>query len=339
MVCGSLVEVKLFAQLVAALDEGRRIALATVVGTAGSTPRHLGARMAVADDGATWGTIGGGRIELEVTAVAREIAAGAPPRRVQHHLVRDLAMCCGGSMEVAIADAAASRDALVTAAKARRERAPVLLDTSLDGGPLRCEPAERAAARAWRRPRVDGEVLREAIGLAERVLVFGAGHVGRAIGELAHRCDFEVIVCDDGDTGALDRAAPWADHVVDSFQLADAARALGGLGAGDLVLIVTRDHAVDQRIVEELLAGPAGVDVDELDFVGMIGSRGKVGRFRKRLEARGLLAGAGGARWGRLRAPVGLDVGAETPEEIAVAVVAQLVALRRRGEPAAGAWT
>jgi xanthine dehydrogenase accessory factor len=90
--------------------------------------------------------------------------------------------------------------------------------------------------------------------------------------------------------------------------------------------------------VEQLLAGPPGCDVDELEFVGMIGSRGKVGRFRKRMEMRGLLEGTGAARWARMKAPVGLDIGAETPEEIAIAVVAQLVAVRRRGEAAAGTW-
>ena len=329
---------KLFEQVARALAEKRRVALTTVVATAGSTPRHAGARMAVDEGGVTWGTIGGGRIELEVTDAAREVAAGGAPRRVKHHLVRDLAMCCGGSMELVIGPAAPSADAIAGAAEAARTRRPAILDTPLDGGPLALRAADRAEARRWRHPAVDGDVLREAIGLGERVLVFGAGHVGRAIGELARRCDFEVIACDDGDTGALDPEPAWADRVVDSFDLADAARALGGLGAGDLVLIVTRDHAVDQRILEQYLAGPAGCAVDELDFVGMIGSRGKVGRFRKRVEARGLLDGAGAARWARLHAPVGLDLGAETPEEIAVAVVAQLVAVRRRGEARAGGW-
>ena len=71
----------------------------------------------------------------------------------------------------------------------------------------------------------------------------------------------------------------------------------------------------------------------------MIGSRGKVGRFRKRLEAKGLLDGErGAARWARLRAPIGLDLGAETPEEIAIAIAAELVAQRRRGEAGAGRW-
>jgi len=330
--------VKLFAQTARVMAEGRRVALATVVATAGSTPRHPGARMIVAEDGTAWGTVGGGRIELEVTEVAREIAAGGAPRRVKHHLVRDLAMCCGGSMEIAIGPAAPSADAIAAAAAAVAARRPAILDTPLDGGPLTVRAVDRAEARRWRHPAISDGVLREAIGLSERVLVFGAGHVGRAIGELVRRCDFEVVVCDDGDTGAIAEPPAWADQVVDSFDVADAARALGGLGAGDLVLIVTRDHAVDQRILEQLLAGPPGCAVDDLDFVGMIGSRGKVGRFRKRVEARGLLEGPGAARWARLHAPVGLDLGAETPEEIAIAVVAQLVALRRRGVAEAGAW-
>src|SRR6185503_7421286 len=99
-------------------------------------------------------------------------------------------------------------------------------------------------------------------------------------------------------------------------------------------LIVTRDHAIDQQLLERLIGH------DELGYLGMIGSRGKVGRFRKRLEARGLLDGElGAARWARLRAPIGLNVGAETPEEIAVAIAAELVAVRRRGVPAAAEWT
>ena len=71
----------------------------------------------------------------------------------------------------------------------------------------------------------------------------------------------------------------------------------------------------------------------------MIGSRGKVGRFRKRLEREGpARRREGAARWARLRAPIGLDIGAETPEEIAIAIAAELVALRRRGAATVGDW-
>jgi xanthine dehydrogenase accessory factor len=324
--------VKLFAQVLAALDEGRGVALATVIATTGSTPRHVGARMAVADDGRTLGTIGGGRIEQEVVAAASEVARGAAARRLDHHLVRDLAMCCGGWMELVIAPAASSREALDRALNAWRQREPALLTTELDAGPalgaMTLAPASAAEAARWRRPALEGSRLHEGVAAPERAIVFGCGHVARALGPLLPPLGFEVVVCDDGDTGALEPAPAWADRVVVSFDVADLERAIGGLGPGDHVLIVTRDHAVDQRLLEALVGR-------DLGYLGMIGSRGKVGRFRKRLEAKGLDL----SRWDRLRAPIGLDLGAETPEEIAVAIAAELVALRRRGVAEAGVWS
>lgn len=324
---------KLFAQVLAALDEGRGVALATVIATRGSTPRHVGARMAVADDGRTMGTIGGGRIEAEVVAAASAVAAGGPARRLEHHLVRDLAMCCGGSMELVIAPAAPSRLALADALGAWRRREPAVLSTALVDAPagalgsMTFAPASAAEAAAWRRPTVDGGALREGVAAPERAILFGCGHVARALGGLLAPLGFEVVVCDDGDTGALVSPPPWADRVIESFAVADVERGIGPLGAADHVLIITRDHAVDQRLLEALVG-------HDLGYLGMIGSRGKVGRFRKRLEAKGLDL----SRWDRLHAPIGLDLGAETPEEIAIAIAAELVALRRRGAAEAGTW-
>jgi len=322
--------VSLLEELRGAVAAGRRGALCTVVEVSGSTPRHVGARMAVLADGALLGTIGGGRIEQEVVAAAQEVVAGGSARRVRHHLVRDLAMCCGGSMELVIAPLADSAAALEAIAVARAERRAVVVETPLDGAPLRVRPAAAEELGRRRRPERSADVLVELVRPADRVILFGAGHVARAIGPLARSCGFEVVACDDGDTGALEPPPAWADRVVDSFDPDDVARALGALGAGDHVLIVTRDHAVDQRILEQLIGR------DDLSYLGMIGSRGKVGRFKKRLWAKGLVDDA---RWARLHAPIGLDLGAETPEEIAVAVVAELVALRRRGEPRAGDWS
>src|SRR5689334_14206974 len=122
-----------FADALRVLDAGRGVAIASVIGAHGSTPRHLGARMAVAEDGEQWGTVGGGRIEQLVVAAAREVAAGAPPRVVRQHLVRDLAMCCGGSMEVVLTPAAPSRAVLVELAASTAVR--VLL-TPTSGEPL-----------------------------------------------------------------------------------------------------------------------------------------------------------------------------------------------------------
>ena len=320
--------VDVFARALAALDAGQGVAIATVIGAHGSTPRHLGARMAVTAD-AQWGTIGGGKIEQVVVERAREVAAGAAPAVVRQHLVRDLAMCCGGSMEVVLTPAAPSRAALVALTRTGPARTLV---TPLDGGPYDVRPIREDDPRAHK-PAIIAGALVERLGPAERAIVFGLGHVARSLGPLLANVGFTVIACDDGETGATDAAPGWASRVIESFDAAEVERAVDGFGIDDYVLIVTRDHAIDQKLLEALITN------DAIGYLGMIGSRGKVGRFEKRLRAKGLLDGElGEARWARLRAPIGLDVGAETPEEIAIAIAAELIARRRRGSSLPGTW-
>jgi xanthine dehydrogenase accessory factor len=319
-----------FSEALRALDSGRGVAIACVIGAHGSTPRHLGARMAITASGEQWGTVGGGRIEQAVAEAGREVAAGAPGRVVRQHLVRDLAMCCGGSMAVVVTPGGPSRDAL---ALLTADRAPKILVTPLDGAPLEVRAPGPGDPRPHQ-PAVSGGVLLERLGAAERAIVIGLGHVARHLGPVLAGIGFTVIVCDDGETGATELATPWASATVESFDVADIERQVGGFTVDDYVLIVTRDHSIDLRLLEHMIVR------DEIGYLGMIGSRGKVGRFRKRLEARGLLDGEiGAARWARLRAPVGLNLGAETPEEIAISIAAELVAVRRRGVPAAAAWS
>src|SRR5215470_7983221 len=226
-----------FTQALRALDGGRGVALACVIGARGSTPRHLGARMAVADDGEQWGTVGGGRIEQLVVAAAREVAGGAAPRVVRQHLVRDLAMCCGGSMEVVVTPAAGSREAI--AALAGADRAPRILATPLDGAPLVVRPPAPGDPRPHHPVVADG-VLLERLGAAERAIVLGLGHVARHLGPLLAGVGFSVVVCDDGETGALEVsgqtagdlesvtrggiAAPWAAEIIESFDVAEIER-------------------------------------------------------------------------------------------------------------------
>src|SRR5215468_12199458 len=151
-----------FAAARALLERGRGAAIATVIGAHGSTPRHLGARMAVAADGEQWGTIGGGRIEQLVVAAAREVAAGAAPRVVRQHLVRDLAMCCGGSMEVVVTPAAGSR-AAIEALVAAGGRSPRVLVTPLDGSPLEVRAPGPGDPRPHH-PVIAGGVMLERLG-------------------------------------------------------------------------------------------------------------------------------------------------------------------------------
>ncbi len=320
--------VDVLARALEALDAGHAVAIATVTGAHGSTPRHLGARMAVTASGEQWGTVGGGKIEQVVVERAREVAAGAAPAIVRQHLVRDLAMCCGGSMEVVLTPAAPSRDALV----AYRTPGVRVLCTPLDGAPLSVRDARAGDPRAHRPAIVDGALV-EKIGPAERAIIFGLGHVARALGPLLANVGFVVIACDDNETGATEQPPAWASQVIESFDAREVETRVGGFGVDDYVLIVTRDHAIDQKLLEALIGN------DAIGYLGMIGSRGKVGRFEKRLRAKGLLDGdRGEARWARLRAPIGLDLGAETPDEIAVAIAAELVARRRRGSSMPGTW-
>ncbi len=154
-------------------------------------------------------------------------------------------------------------------------------------------------------------------------MLFGAGHVARALAPLAAAVGFEVVICDDDDVYASEDRFPGA-RLLPTFDAREAARELAPFGPDDYVIILTRDHAVDQAILEELLPRA------EITYLGLIGSRGKLGRFRRRLDGKGI---GDEAAWARLHCPVGLDLGAETPEEIAVAVVAELVRARHQVAP------
>lgn len=299
--------------------DGTPVALATVVRVSGSTPRHLGAKMLVDADANIFGTIGGGTVERDVTEAGAEVAAGGPARLLRRDLIRDLAMCCGGSMEFYIEPFGPSAEAVAGALELWQRRAPGRLVTPFDGSPKRLEELAEHGVRA---PWADEERFIEPIWPRDRVVLFGCGHVANALGPVLASVDFLPVVCDDDETGALEASPPWAHRVVSSFEVSDVERELGGLGVGDYVVIATRDHAIDQRIVERLLCN------ESLSYLGLIGSRGKIGRFRKRLAAKGI---ATEERWQRLHAPIGVDISAETPAEIAVSVAAELVRIRNRG--------
>jgi xanthine dehydrogenase accessory factor len=151
-----------------------------------------------------------------------------------------------------------------------------------------------------------------------RLVVLGAGHLGRALARVAAPAGFRVTVADDRPTHARADLLPGATEVI----AAPWDRAFGRLDADDgtFVVIVTRSCALDERCLRWALGTPAR-------YVGMIGSARKVGLARERLADRGVPPAA----FERLHAPVGLDLGARTHEEIAVAVVAELIAVRRTG--------
>lgn len=155
-----------------------------------------------------------------------------------------------------------------------------------------------------------------------RLIVFGSGHVARPLAALAHVSGFGVTV--------VDARTEWLtpERFPDALRLPrepDAAAREGSWGREDYAVVTTHDHALDQRIVQELLPR-------ELRFTGLIGSLAKQRKFALRLRARGF----GADQVARLRTPVGLAIGARTPEEIAVSIVGELIAVRRGASPERG---
>lgn len=148
-----------------------------------------------------------------------------------------------------------------------------------------------------------------------RVLLYGAGHVGRALADLLHLLDMAVVVTDERTELLTPERFPHAAR-----RLRPAAEAAVDAEAEDYVVITTHSHALDYVLVREALRSPA-------HYVGMIGSRRKNALFRPRLLRDGIAQDAIDAR---LRSPIGLPIGAQTPEEIAVSIAAEIVADRNR---------
>jgi xanthine dehydrogenase accessory factor len=167
-------------------------------------------------------------------------------------------------------------------------------------------------------------VFLEVLEPTPRLFLFGAGYIARPLAALAAGCGFAVTVVDERLEWAV--AARFPDCRVFTQAPEDFLRALETT-ADDYAVVVTHDHALDQRLVQELLRRP-------LKFVGMIGSVPKQRKFALRLKARGF----SDEQIARLRTPLGMPIGADTPEEIAVSAMGELIAARRGASVSQG-WT
>jgi xanthine dehydrogenase accessory factor len=167
-------------------------------------------------------------------------------------------------------------------------------------------------------------IFLEVIEAAPKLLVFGAGYIARPLAALAATCGFAVRVVDERADWATGERFPTSEVVVREPEAFLRDLEIRG---DEFAVVVTHDHALDQRLVQILLRRP-------LKFVGMIGSVAKQRKFALRLRAKGF----GDAEIARLQTPLGVSIGADTPEEIAVSVMAQIVAVRRGANAPAG-WT
>lgn len=290
-------------QAKAALDRGPA-ALVTVLATEGSAPRGPGARMVVARDTIA-GTIGGGALEHRVTAQARALLGDKPGAwRVQDYPLGPLlGQCCGGRVRLLVEHLgdAAWLDHAASGARIVATLGPETIDR------IACDATLPLLSARGARPG-PGTVFVEPEDRARRlILLFGAGHVGRAIASRAPGLPLQIAWYDT-------RADAAETPGVVLAEADDAVACAGDAPAGAAVLILTHDHALDYRLTAAALSGKAG-------FVGLIGSATKRARFLSRLATDGVAAM-------RLVCPIGLPgVTGKEPDVIAIAALAQLLAL------------
>ena len=359
---------QIWTEAVRTLEQGKPFALATIINVRGSTPREVGAKMLIRDDG-QFGTIGGGCGEAEVFRKARVLLEdGGAARIAEVDLTGDFDQeeigTCGGIMDVFIGlwspgrDLALARrlaDAVRTSHPAalltlvepgRKAEAPLgaraVIEPSLHNQPIPialppdayARIAQRAAASRPSLLEIDNDgslrsvthlesngsprVFVDPIVGAQRLIVAGAGHIAQPLAALGSMLGFHVTVIDDRAAFANRERFPDADQlIVKPFASAVASLSLDR----DCHLVsVTRGHAYDEEVVRAALATDCG-------FIGMIGSRRRVRAMLERLAERGVAPD----KLEQVHAPLGVDIGAETPEEIAVAIIAEIIRERRIG--------
>ena len=303
--------------LLTALTDGRRVAVATVVSMTGSAPSVVGTSMAVDDTGAAIGSVAGGCVEGALYELCTSVLAGAAPG-VQEYGVTDedafaVGLTCGGVLRVHARELGPA-DLPALAAAARGDDA--VLVTALDGPlPARVPVIDRSGLVRVMGPDGGVEVFVEVASAPPRMVVYGALEFSSALALVARAAGYRVTVCDARAVLATPRRHPGADEVVVDWPVRHLARQL--LGARDVVCVMAHDDRFDADLVLAALRSGAG-------YVGAMGSRRTQDRRIAELVERGI----SDDELARLHAPIGLDIGASTPGETAISVLAEVLAAR-----------
>ena len=307
---------KVLERVVGEVDAGRAVALGVVVGRRGSAPQQPGALLCVDEAARITGTVGGGCVEADVRRRAHELLsrragadrgtgeAGGAPEAVRtldldHDFGFDDGLICGGQMDIAVVVYAGGAEVEPVRQAVARLRAGE--STTL---PIRVTTTEGV---------VEYRVKLEP---APKLVIAGAGHLGKALAELAVRLGFAISVIDDrADYANAERFPSPIEPVV-----GDIAQTLCGwlIDANTYVVVVTRGHQHDEQALGAVLSSSA-------KYLGMVGSKRKIQVIYDDLRQ----AGATDAQLERVHAPIGLPISALTPEEIAVSIAAELISVRR----------
>jgi xanthine dehydrogenase accessory factor len=310
----------------AQICDGETVVLATIVDVTGSSSHPVGSRMAVFPDGTFLGSVSGGCVEGDVAYRAGEVRQDGLPRIVEYHQVKDpvfeVGLNCDGSILVLLEAATeALVDSLRTTTPGLIVTRVMRLSRGLQGGPVVVErevrrggtpPKGRAASR-----RVGEELLlEEPVGFRNKLLIFGAGDIAAVLSAFAARVGFDVTVSDPRSSFADANRHPDANRVIAAWPR----EVLAQVGVDDASYIVSLNH--EPRFEDALF-----VALMEHPRPAYIGAIGKPERQTER-EARQRESGFDLSRLPRVHTPIGLPIGGKSPEEIAVSILAQLIALR-----------
>lgn len=338
---------EILSQVAAWVAEGRRVALATLVQVLKSAPRQAGAAMAVNDRGEVVGSVSGGCVESALYEEAQDVLATGRPRLCRYGISDDEAfgvgLTCGGTIDIFIQRLDGAAAWLEPLAAALEQDRPVALATVVDGQGVGTrllasavpgdspEPAMVAEAQAMLRMGATGlrtlcpegtanvTAFIESFAPPPRMLVFGAIDFAAAAVRMGKFLGYRVTLCDARPIFATRARFPEADEVVVAWP--NEYLASQRMGPRDAICVLTHDSKFDVPVLVEALKTEAG-------YIGAMGSR----RTHERRRAELLEAGVGEADLARICSPVGLDIGGRTPEETAVSIAAELIALKN-GRP------
>jgi xanthine dehydrogenase accessory factor len=348
----------LLAELTRTIDRQRDCVYCCLVETRGSTPQKAGAGMLVFPDGSQTGTLGGGCVEAEVKQRALRVLAEGGERPdlltfcLDDNYGWDDGLICGGRMTILADPLSANRRERVAPYYRRLHHLveagvgcteAVLLNDKTDGLPAGTrflfdadgqlveqvgqgspDVARRHLVPLERRPIPTVQQGVAYLPILPRItlLIVGGGHVGHAVARLAAEVDFEIWVADDREAYVTRERFPSARRVLlgdIGHTMQDLVRQ--GIGPSMFCLIVTRGHSHDEEALYHLATTPAG-------YVGMIGSKRKIKLIYEDLLAKGIPTEA----LAKVHAPLGFAIGSQTVPEIAVSIVAELIACRNLGK-------
>jgi xanthine dehydrogenase accessory factor len=318
--------------------EGLQVATATVVATERSAPRDPGAVLAVSERGEVAGSVTGGCVEPAVYEEARQVLAGGAPRLCTYGITDEEAfevgLPCGGTVHIFVD--ALDAELVTPLAEAVREERPVALEVAISGPELGAKrlvspgdgPAGELLAQAETGVVETEEGERFVTSFAPRpnMYVFGAVDHAAAVAEMGRFLGYRLTVCDARSRFATKERFPEVDELV--VEWPDRFLSRVPVDERTVICVLTHDHKFDVPLLKVALDTPAG-------YIGAMGSRRTKEERAELLRAEGVTD----EQLKRIRAPIGLDIGSRTPQEIAVAVAAEIVATfrkARRKEAVAG---